>query len=198
MAAPETPSTDTATDSERQQRIAMLRGSIKLLLGIGLLFLLVPFIKSLPWPQDAAPEGSVAVTATALPAGSTRAYILSDESTVFVTHVDAAQRRALNDWPAEKLWFTSAPGVAQQDWLVVAARSAQDEVLTLQAADGNGPAGFTSSSGARWDLAGRALKTDGVAMKFQNLMPLPFRTQDDGILLLPLPVAPPHFEDPAP
>ncbi|MGH8494353.1 MAG: hypothetical protein ACRERR_14800 [Moraxellaceae bacterium] len=191
-------------EQQRLQRIRMLRGSIKLLLGIGFLFLLVPFFKSIPWPKDEVPEDSVLITPAEIAAGETLKVSLRDGSAVFVTRSTEAQREAMARTPAAALWSVSAPGIADQDWWVVSAISAQDEALTL-AADGSH---LASPSGSAWDMAGRALKPGTLvgnpagtpakisAMKAQNLMPMPFKRHDEGILLLPLPAAAPATETP--
>lgn len=199
--------TDTRPDTDphaaRQQRLRMLRGSIKLLLGIGFVFLLVPFFKSIPWPKDEIPEGSVRLGESDIAAGETRHIRIDDDNAVFVTRASAPLQAALEKVPAGQLWSPSAPGLLQQEWWVVNAKSAQDEALQFLPATGGWPGGFTAASGAAWDVAGRALKPgpghpSGYAMTVQNLLPMPWKTHDDGILLMPLPPAPPPAQDDAP
>lgn len=178
-------------DPEREKRLRMLRGSIKLLLAIGFLFLLVPFFKSIPWPKTETPEDAVLLTHADIAEGQSLQLTLKDGSTVFVTRSSASTREALRQFPADELWSASAPGLSEQEWLVVSAHSAQDEALHLLAGTAGWAGGFASANGGVWDVAGRALKPGadhpGSAGKIQNLMPMPFRRHDDGILLLPLP-----------
>lgn len=185
-------------EQERAQRIAMLRGSIKLLLGIGFLFLLVPFFKSIPWPKSEVPEDSVLITPGDIRVGGTLKVSLKDGSAVFVTRSSEAQREALARTPAATLWSVSAPGIAGQAWWVVSAKSAQDEDVAFRTETASTPAHFGTAHGQVWDLSGRALKPAAFAgisaMNSQNLMPMPFKHHDDGILLLPLPPATPPVE----
>lgn len=183
-----------SAEQERAQRIAMLRGSIKLLVGIGFLFLLVPFFKSIPWPEAEVPEDSVLITPAEISVGKTLKVSLKDGSTVFVTRSSAAQREALARTPAAALWSASAPGIAGQEWWVVSAKSAQDEDVIFKAETPANPAHLGTRHGLAWDVAGRALKPAAFAgisaMNSQNLMPMPFKRHDDGILLLPLATSP--------
>lgn len=195
--------TDIAPEETRRQKLRMLRGSIKLLLAIGFVFLLVPFFKSIPWPKDEVPEGSVLLAAGDIAPGATQRIRLDADNAVFVTRRNDAVRTALEKIPAEQLWSPSAPGLLQQDWFVVNARSAQDEALRFLPAQGAWPGGFTADSGAAWDVAGRALKPgpghpSGYAMTVQNLLPMPWKSRGDDILLMPLPPAPPPVHDDAP
>ena len=180
-------------DPEREKRLRMLRGSIKLMLSIGFLFLLVPFFKSIPWPRTEIPEDAVLLTSADIAEGQSLQLTLNDGSAVFVTRTSASMREALRQFPADELWSASAPGIGEQEWLVFSARSAQDEALHRHATVPGWVGGFASDDGGIWDIAGRALKPGnrhpGSATKIQNLMPLPFRRHDDGILLLPLPPA---------
>lgn len=181
------------SSQERAQRIRMLRGSIKLLLGIGFLFLLVPFFKSIPWPESEVPEGSVVITPADIRAGETILVDLKDGSAVFVTRSTSAQRELMSRIAASHLWSVSAPGIAEQEWWVVSAKSAQDEDVLLKPATQNSPAHLGTTHGLAWDLAGRALKAPAFAgisaQNSQNLLPMPFKRHDDGVLLMPLPPA---------
>ncbi len=187
-------------EQQRAQRIAMLRGSIKLLLGIGFLFLLVPFFKSIPWPESEVPEDSVLVMPADIREGETIKVRLKDGSAVFVTRSTSAQREDMSHRAASELWSVSAPGIADQAWWVVSAKSAQDEEVLLQTETPNSPAHLGTPHGLAWDLAGRALKPaafPGIStVNSQNLMPMPFKRHDDGVLLLPLPPAIPPVETP--
>ena len=193
--------TDTPPDSNRarHQRIVMLRGSIKLLALIGFIFVLLPFFKSIPWPQTKLPEGSILLSKNEIAVGETRSIELANGSALYVTRVAEIQRNALLTLPETQTWSPTAPGLLQQNWWVVSAISAQDEAVQFLPAQGDWRGGFTASSGAAWDLAGRALKPGPghpYAMTVQNLIPMPWKTQGDGILLLPLP-APPSSPDSA-
>jgi hypothetical protein len=183
----------TSEESGGQYR-RYLRISVKLMLGAGLVFLLVPFLKSLPWLQETPRNDAAFLPAAALAPGETRALRLVDGSSVFVTRSSPEVAAALRDFPAERLWFHSAPGLASQPWFVFGARNAVDETVRFLPAQGAWPGGFVADSGSAWDLAGRALKPGpghpgGSAMKTQNLLPLPFRQHDDGIEL-PVALAP--------
>lgn len=181
------------SDPEREKRIRILRGSIKLLLTIGFIFLLVPFFKSIPWPETEIPEDAVLLSRADIAEGQSLQLTLKDGSAVFVTRTSASTREALRQFPADELWSASAPGISEQEWLVLSAHSAQDEALHLHTAVPGWVGGFASANGGVWDVAGRALKPGsrhpGSATKIQNLMPMPFRRHDEGILLLPLPSA---------
>lgn len=184
--------TAPSAEQERARRIVILRGSIKLLLGVGLIFLLVPFFKSIPWPESKAPDDAVLLTGRDISADTTLKVALTDGSEVFVTRSSAITRSALENFPAQYLWSVSAPGIATQEWLVVSAKSAGDEAVSFLPAQNPWPGGFVTRSGLAWDVAGRALKPwpghPGASLvKTQNLMPMPFRTRGDDILLLPLP-----------
>ncbi len=178
----------------------MLRGSIKLLLGIGFLFLLVPFFKSIPWPESEVPEGSVLITPADIRAGQTLKVELEDGSAVFVTRSTSAQREHLGKIAASHLWSISAPGISAQKWWVVSAKSAQDEEVLFKSETQNSPAHLGTAHGLAWDLAGRALKPSAFAgiatLNSQNLMPMPFKPHDDGVLLITLPSAPVPIEAP--
>lgn len=178
---------------DRERRRLYLRAITKLLAGIGLLFLLVPFVGSLPWPQAEIAANATRVEAATFEPGSTRAVTLLDGSTVLVTRSSETIATRLSTFPREHLWFPSAPGMADQDWFVFPARSALDEPLRIQPAAGDWPGGFVADSGAAWDVAGRALKPwpgrpGGSARKEQNLLPLPWRVVDDHLVLVPLPL----------
>lgn len=196
------PGQEPTAEQERLQRIRMLRGSIRLLLGIGFVFLLIPFFKSIPWPTSEIPEDSVVLAAQDIAPGATRRVELADGSAVFVTRRSAALQTRLEKIPAPGLWSPSAPGLLQQEWWVVNAKSALDEPLQFLPAQGEWPGGFTAASGAAWDVAGRALKPgpghpSGYAMTVQNLLPMPWKNFDDGILLVPAAAAPAPVQDDA-
>lgn len=186
-----------ASTSEKKR--LYLRASIKILVSIGFLFLLVPFLKGLPWPSTAIPVDSVFITSADLAEGHSKRIKLPGDTEVFVTRNSSALKTALNDFAAEQLWFTSAPGLSEQDYFVVRATSMQDEALQFLPAKGAWPGGFIANSGAAWDVAGRALKPwpghpSGYAMKIQNLLPMPFKRHGDGVLL----IAPPDTPAPVP
>lgn len=179
----------------RDQRIRTLRGSIKLLLAIGLGFLLVPFMGSLPWPDDELPDDATVVEVAPFPPGHTRAVPLRDGSTAWVTRGSEALAAQLAATPASALWFPSAPGLAAQDWFVLRATSELGEAVRHLPAAGAWQGGFVADSGAAWDLAGRALKPGpghpgGLARTVPNLHPLPWRQREDTLVLRPLPGAP--------
>lgn len=185
-----------ATDSASAERRKILSGCIKLLVTIGLLFLLVPFIKSLPWPEEKIPEDSTLLESSRLVPSVPQDVTLKDGSHVFVTRLDAAGHRRLQEAPAESFWYESAPGLLDQEYLVVQARTSLDEPVSWLPPQGNWPGGFIAGSGAAWDLAGRALKPfaghpGGSAMKVSNLVPAPWRKHESGLLLMPLPAATP-------
>lgn len=178
------------------RRILFLRATIKLLVAVGLLFLLVPFVGSIPWPKDELPADATLVEAASFPAGSTHRLSLRTGGAVWVTRASpvlAAQLRAI---PADRLWYPSAPGVASQEWFVVPEHSALGEPLRFLPASGDWPGGFVAGSGAAWDVAGRALKPwpghpGGSAVKAQNLLPLPWRLVDASLVLVPMPAGAP-------
>lgn len=181
-----------AADEHTVERRRLLRGSIKLLVSIGFVFLLIPFFKSLPWPETAIPADSTFLRASNLHAGVPLAVTLRDQQIVFVTRNDAAVKARLQARSADDLWFPSAPGLLEQEYLVVQATSPLDETVTYLPPQGDWPGGYTAPSGAVWDVAGRALKPvtghpTAYAMKVSNLMPAPWRTHDEGVLLMPLP-----------
>lgn len=184
-----TGSTDLATEERRR----LLRGTIKLLVTIGVLFLLVPFFRSIPWPETPVPENATHVREQDLPAGTPVPFTLSDGSRVFVTRLDADAKATLAATPAERLWYVTAPGLLDQDYAVVQAFSELDEEVSTLPPYAGWSGGFTSGSGSAWDVAGRALKPypghpGGSTMKTSNLMPSPWQRHDDGILLIPMPV----------
>jgi len=182
------PENNTTTNSANTR--LYLRASIKILVTIGLVFLLVPFFKGLPWPHDDIPVDSVLVSHADLPAGSTRRISLPGNTVVFVTRNSATLQTALLAFDPDNLWFTSAPDLAGQRYFVVRATSMQDEPLRYLPANAGWPGGFVADSGAAWDVAGRALKPwpghpTGYSMKIQNLLPMPFRIHGDDVLLIP-------------
>lgn len=186
------------SDGARARRLLMLRGSIKLLLGIGFVFLLVPFFKSIPWPSTELPADATLVPVAGFAAGETRLVRLRDGSNVLVTRSAPALAQGLREFPEELLWWPSAPGLANQDWYVVPEHSALDEALRFLPARGAWPGGFVARGGGAWDVAGRALKPwpghpGDYAVKVQNLLPLPWREVDDTLVLVPAPApaAPP-------
>lgn len=193
---PEPASVDV-TDKTEQRRL-YLRASIKILVATGFLFLLIPFIKSIPWPHEEIPADSVFLSASDIAEGATQKIMLSDGSAVYVTRNSPTLRMQLQSFPEENLWFPSAPDIASQDWFVVRATNALDEPVQFlpPQTPGKWPGGFVATSGAAWDLAGRALKPSwpghpsGYAMKVQNLPPMPFKPHEGGVLLLPLPSVP--------
>lgn len=171
-----------------------LRASIKLVLTIGFLFLLIPFCSSVFNSTTEPPADGVLIQPANIREGHTQRIQLSDGSFVFVTRSSAALQAALQQTPADALWYTTAPGLLQAAWWVVATTSATGLEVSYQPADSQNPAHFSSSAGQVWDLAGRALKPgalnpNGSAVKSQNLLPMPYRRFGDGILLLPLPPA---------
>jgi len=179
-------------DEKTAERRRILRGSIKLLVSIGFVFLLIPFFKSLPWPEEKTPEDSTLVRTSDLASGIPQAITLKDNSVVFVTRNDTAVKMQLQARSLDDLWFPSAPGLLEQDYLVIQATSPLDETVSYLSPQDGWSGGFTAPSGAAWDLAGRALKPvtghpTGYAMKVSNLMPAPYRVHDDGVLLMPLP-----------
>lgn len=181
----------------RERRRLYLRASIKLLVGIGLLFLLVPFFKSLPFPSGEMPADATLIAESSLAAGETREVKLVDGSRVFVTRGGDALAAQLRDFPSRLLWSPSAPGLVDQDWFVLQAQSALEEPVRHLPASGAWPGGFVAASGAAWDVAGRALKPwpghpGGQTRTVQNLLPMPWRVRDNELVLVPVPAhAPP-------
>lgn len=180
--------------SAASQKRLYLRASIKLVLAIGFLFLLIPFCSSVFHTASEPPANGVLIQPADIREGHTKRVQLSDGSFVFVTRSSTALQTALQQTPADALWYTTAPGLLQATWWVVAANSATGLEVNYQPADSQSPAHFSSSADQVWDLAGRALKPgalnlNGSAMKSQNLIPMPYRRFGDGILLLPLPPA---------
>lgn len=182
----------------RARRIRLLHASIRALLAIGLLFLLVPFVGSLPWPRDELPADATLVEILPFPAGETRHITLLDGSGAWVIRNSPGLADQLRALPADRLWSPSAPGLADQDWFVLAARSSVDAPVRHLPAAGAWPGGFVADDGSAWDLAGRALKPwpghpGGRTRTAQNLPPLPWREVDGQLVLRPLPppTAPP-------
>ncbi|MFN3586483.1 MAG: hypothetical protein ACK4UT_03170 [Moraxellaceae bacterium] len=174
------------TAARRRQLLAL---SIKLLLGIGGLFLLVPFISSLPWPKAAAPEGSVLLSTQELPPGSSLLREVSGVP-VLVTHLDAAQRALLLDARGER-WAPLAPALLDVRYLAVVARGRDGAPLQLDATAERAPV-LRDDDGHAYDIAGQALKPgplnpDGSPLPTPNLAPLPWQARDGGVRLLPLP-----------
>ena len=189
-------------DAGNAERRKVLTGSIKLLVSIGFVFLLVPFFKSIPWPEEATPENSTLILADSLTPGRPLLVTLTDGSQVFVTRPDAATTEILHDISPEILWYGTAPGLLDQEYLVVQAQTSLDEAITYLGPQANWAGGFVAKSGAAWDVAGRALKPfpghpGGNTMKVSNLIPAPWRRHDDGVLLMPAPVdiSPDQSED---
>lgn len=175
---------------DREQRRLHLRAAVKLLSGIGLVFLLIPFLKSLPLPEASLPANATTVDTASFRPGETRRVTLADGSAVFVTRSGGSLGQRLAATPAEQLWFPSPPGLATQPWLVLRPLSATDESIRFRAAAGAWPGGFVADSGAAWDLAGRALKPgpwhpgDSVR-KEQNLLAMPWQLRGDDLVLVP-------------
>lgn len=183
------------TSYRPEQKRLYLRASIKILATVGFVFLLIPFFKSLPWPRNEIPMDSVLVHRADLPEGMTKRVSLPGDVAVFVTRNSPSQQERLAAFPANRLWFISAPGLAEQGYFVVRSSSMLDEPLQYLPASTSWPGGFIASSGAAWDVAGRALKPwpghpTGYSVKIQNLLPMPFKTYGDDILLMPPPTAP--------
>lgn len=181
----------------RARRIRRLHGVIRALVMVGLLFLLVPFVASIPWPGDELPADATVLETAPFPAGATRRVRLSDGSEAWVTRASPALAGQLRDTPADRLWFPSAPGLAGQDWFVLATRSSVEAPVRHLPAAGAWPGGFVADDGSAWDLAGRALKPwpghpSGRTLTVQNLLPLPWREVDGQLVLRPpAPPAPP-------
>lgn len=181
------------TDATTEQRRRHLRVGVKLLLAVGLLFLLVPFVKSLPWLQETASDPAALLGDTALAPGETRKLPLAGGGALFVTRSSPALAARLRNFPEDLLWFPPAPGLTDQPWFVLGERSALDEPIRFLPAQGVWPGGFVADSGSAWDVAGRALKPwpghpTGYAVKVMNLQALPYRQRGDGIEL-PAPLA---------
>lgn len=174
----------------RARRIRRLHAIIRALVMVGLLFLLVPFVASLPWPSDELPADATLVEAAPFPAGATRRVRLADGSEAWVTRNSADLRDRLEATPADRLWFPSAPGLSGQDWFVLSTRSSVDAPVRHLPAAGAWPGGFVADDGSAWDLAGRALKPwpghpGGRRQTVQNLPPLPWRESDGQLVLRP-------------
>lgn len=177
-----------------EERRRLLRGSIKLLVSVGFLFLLVPFFRSIPWPEAAMPENAVHVRDRDMTPGIPLAVTLSDGSRVFVTRLDSGVRTRLQALTPDRFWYPSAPGLLDRDYLVVSGRTPLDEDVEALPASDTWPGGFIAPGGNTWDVAGRALKPHPghpgtSAMKTANLMPSSWQRHDDGILLIPMPEA---------
>lgn len=190
------PGTVMDSPEARERRLLYLRASIKLLVTIGLLFLLVPFFKSLTLPGGELPADATMLAEDSLAAGETREVRLADGSHVFVTRGSEAVAAQLQAFPARLLWSPSAPGLVNQDWFVLQAQSALDEPVRHLPASGAWPGGFVAASGAAWDVAGRALKPwpghpGGQARTVQNLLPMPWRVRDGKLYLVPVPARAP-------
>lgn len=187
------------TSPETEQKRLYLRASIKLMVAIGFLFLLVPFCSSIFRDAGDAPAEGTLLQARELAEGATTEVTLPDGGTRFVTRNSANLRHRLQSIPAGQLWYGTPPGLLESAWLVLAAQNAAGEQVEFKPADGTWPGGFVTTSGAAWDLAGRALKQNGPGdstdsptqnRKSQNLPAMPYRRHGDGILLLPLPPLP--------
>lgn len=177
-------------------RRLMLRISIKLLVLIGLAFLLVPFILSLPWPRTGIPPDATQVDITTFTPGETREIILHDGSTALVTRSTPALALQLRDFPEDLLWYPSAPGLAGQPWFVVSARNTTNMPVHFLPPHARWPGGLVDGSGAAWDVAGRSLKPwpghpTGYAMTAQNLLPLTWSESGGLLILVPAPAATP-------
>jgi hypothetical protein len=187
------------TDTESLERRKLLRGSIKLMISIGVLFLLVPFFRSIPWPEASIPENSTQVPNDKLVAGEAFFVTLQDGSSVYVTRLDNAVRSRLLAFSEDHFWYPSAPGLLSRDYVAVQSVSTQDEPVRWLPPNGAWPGGFVAPGGAAWDLAGRALKPypghpTGHTAKIANLMPSPWQQHGDTVLLIPLPPLPPVTE----
>jgi hypothetical protein len=62
-----------AMNNKTLERRKMLSGGIKLLIGIGVLFLLVPFFRSITWSESPVPENNTLVNNHDLVAGVAQA-----------------------------------------------------------------------------------------------------------------------------
>lgn len=172
-----------------QRKRQLLTVSIKLLLGIGFLFLLVPFISSLPWPKSSAPAGSVFLDARALPPGASR-LLMVNGTPVLVTHLDAARRAELLA-ARDQRWTPLAPALLEVRYLAVVAASRDGAALRLEDSDGRAPL-LHDDAGHAYDSAGQALKPgprhpDGSPLRTANLAPLPWQAREGGVRLLPPP-----------
>lgn len=179
----------------------LLRGSIKLLVTIGFLFLLVPFFRSIPWPETAIPDNATHVRERDMKPGVPLAVTLSDGSRVFVTRLDTATRKRLAAMPAERFWYPSAPGLLDQGYIVVSGNTSLDEAVAALPPSTEWPGGFIAAGGNAWDVAGRALKPypghpGDSPVKTSNLIPSPWQRHDDGVLLIPMPETPTSFDEP--
>lgn len=178
----------------REKKRLYLRASIKILVTVGFAFLLVPFLKSLPWPQETLPAGSVFIAATELAPGMAKRVDFPGQS-VWVTRVDDALRaRLLALAPA--LWAPGAPELLDVPYLVVSGVDADHGPVRFRAAGGTWSGGFVNATGGAWDVAGRALKPgpqnpDGAPLPQPNLAPIPFLHRSDGVLLVPPPAPEP-------
>lgn len=189
----------TALENESFERRKILRGSIKLLVSIGVLFLMVPFFRSIPWPEARTPENSTLVHREDLVAGMARSVALKNGSMVYVTRLDDTMRSQLQAMPDDRFWYPTAPGLLAGEYVAVQATTALDEPVSWLPPQGKWPGGFIGPGGAAWDIAGRALKPfpghpGGSAMKASNLMPAPWQARDDAVLLIPLPTPQPVIE----
>lgn len=183
-------------DSTKKQ--FYLRRSIKILLIIGFLFLLVPFVSSVL--RDTAGssdplEDGVLLRSADLPEGNTISVSLPDGHTVFVTHISPKIQQELTAIPREHFWSYIPVEMLDRSWLVVSSTNALNEALHFKQADDGWPGGFISDSGYAWDLAGRALKPDSHlivtnARNSQNLTSAPFKRKGDAIVLKPFPDIP--------
>ncbi|MDP2229285.1 MAG: hypothetical protein Q8J78_17610 [Moraxellaceae bacterium] len=178
----------SGTDTPDNPTRLYLRASIKLLVTVGLLFMLVPFFKSLPWPSRALPAGSVLVTATELADGRSIAVTLAGETVWVTRNSDALRARllALHD----KVWMPNAPQLLDAPFFVVSGRDNEGRLLRFRAADGAWPGGLLNEAGHAFDVSGRALKPgphfpEGSTMKTTNLESRPFQPRDGGVLLVP-------------
>lgn len=172
-----------------QRKRQLLTVSIKLLLGIGGLFLLVPFISSLPWPKASAPAGSVFLDAHALPPGASLLHEVNGVP-VLVTHLDAALRAELLAARGER-WAPIAPALLDVRYLAIVARGRDGVALRLDASPPHAPV-LRDDEGLAYDIAGQALKPgplnpNGSPLPTPNLASLPWQARDGGVRLLPLP-----------
>lgn len=184
---------DAKEASERKR--LYLRAGIKVLVTIGFAFLLVPFLKSLPWPQEKLPPGSILIAASELTPGTARRVDLPGQS-VWVTRVNESVHSQLLAL-APALWNPGAPELLDVPYLVVSGLDAERTPVEFRAASAHWPGGFTSAGGGAWDVAGRAMKPGlqnpgGDPLPRANLAPMPFQRRSNGVLLVPLPDAPPE------
>ena len=181
-----------AMNNKTLERRKMLSGGIKLLIGIGVLFLLVPFFRSITWSESPVPENNTLVNNHDLVAGVAQAVTLQDGSTVFITRLNDVVRARLQAVPEDRFWYPTAPGLLSGDYVAVQATTSLDEPITWLPPQGNWHGGFSAPNGAIWDIAGRALKPSSnhpgkSSMKFSNLMPAPWQARNDAVMLMPLP-----------